>query len=236
MSALKPRRRAAKEAAAGRDVAETPARPRLARGIDDSLGFLICDTARFVKRTLYARLARYGIPGASWFPLRILWRSDGLTQRELSETLGLMEPSVLATVRSMERLGLVIRVRDGVDQRKVRAYLTPRAYELETDLMALAEEVNATMVGALSRADLAATMEGLRTIRRQLASSRRVGLDAKPDASRQRRTPEGAAPIGSRSVPFEGRPSRRRAPLGEVARSQVAPASKPRVMRRQKTV
>ena len=100
---------------------------RLQPGLDDSLGFLICDTARFVKRVLYARLAPWGIPGSCWFLFRVLWQEDGISQRELSGLLGVAEPSVVVMLRGLEKKGLIRRERDEIDLRKMRVFLTERA-------------------------------------------------------------------------------------------------------------
>ena len=152
-------------------MARPPGPARLQRGLNESLGFLICDTARFVKRTLYARLAPWGIPGGYWFLLRVLWREDGVTQRELSERLGVVEPSVVMMLRGMERLDLVRRERDVADRRKMRVFLTERAVALEDELMEVAEDVNHTMLRALTGEDDSHVKAGLRAIREQLAQA-----------------------------------------------------------------
>ena len=51
---------------------------------NDRLAHLVRDTARAYTRALQARLAQHQVPFGHWAFLRILWHSDGLTQRELS--------------------------------------------------------------------------------------------------------------------------------------------------------
>jgi DNA-binding MarR family transcriptional regulator len=143
---------------------------RLQPGLDDSFGFLVCDTARFVKRVLYARLAPWGIPGSCWFLFRVLWQEDGISQRELSGFLGVAEPSVVVMLRGLEKKGLIRRERDEMDLRKMRVFLTERAIALEKELMAVAEEVNHTMLHALSSNDEKLVKESLRSIRGQLSA------------------------------------------------------------------
>ena len=43
--------------------------------------------------------------------LRVLWTRDGLSQRELSERGGMMEPTTVIALRSREKAGLIRRVR-----------------------------------------------------------------------------------------------------------------------------
>jgi DNA-binding MarR family transcriptional regulator len=44
-----------------------------------------------------------------WAFLRILWETDGLTQRALSVEAGLMEPTTSSALAAMEALGYIRR-------------------------------------------------------------------------------------------------------------------------------
>lgn len=137
--------------------------------LQDSFGFLICDTARYVKRVLYARLAPYGIPGSCWFVLRALWQRDGVSQRELSAMLGLAEPTLMVALRTMEQLGLVTRVRDKLDKRRISILLTHRARDMEEELLGMAQEVNRAMLATISEDEYSAMMSSLRAVHTELA-------------------------------------------------------------------
>ena len=76
---------------------------------DDRLAHLIRDVARAQMRALQTRLAEHGVSFGHWTFLRILWLKDGLTQRELSELAGVMEPTTFAAVKTMETMGLIER-------------------------------------------------------------------------------------------------------------------------------
>ncbi|MCA0213657.1 MAG: MarR family transcriptional regulator [Proteobacteria bacterium] len=136
--------------------------------LEDSLGFLICDTARYVRRVLSSRLAPYGIPGSCWFVLRALWQRDGCTQRELSAMLGLAEPAVMMTLRTLERLGLVTRARDESDKRRIAILLTQRARDIEEELLGVAAEVNQAMLATISPDARASMMSSLRSVHTEL--------------------------------------------------------------------
>jgi hypothetical protein len=62
---------------------------------EDRLAHLIRDVARAQMRALQPRIAEHGVSFGYWSFLRILWLQDGLTQRELSELAGVMEPTVM---------------------------------------------------------------------------------------------------------------------------------------------
>ena len=96
-----------------------------------SLGYLVRDTFRAFTRELEARIESEGVSIGQWYFLRALWEQDGLTQRELSRRVGMMEPTTVTAVNAMEARGLVRRVRDARDRRKVKVVLTPRGRRLE---------------------------------------------------------------------------------------------------------
>ena len=83
------------------------ARPGFDESLEESVGFLLSDTARHIKRLLYQRLASHGVRNGAWFVLRALWEREGLTQRELADRLGMTAPSMLQMLRAMEADGLV---------------------------------------------------------------------------------------------------------------------------------
>jgi DNA-binding MarR family transcriptional regulator len=54
-----------------------------------------------------------------WYFLRALWVEDGLTQRELSARVGMMEPTTVIALKGLEKAGLVRRARSRKDARRV---------------------------------------------------------------------------------------------------------------------
>ena len=136
--------------------------------LDNSIGFLLTDAARLVRRTLYWRLARYSIRGGSWFVLRALWEQDGPTQRELSTRLGTTQSSTFEMLRTMEADGLVRFERDTEDRRKLRVYLTERAHSLKSPLAKLTQEANEAMLSRLSITENMVLKNILQTLRETL--------------------------------------------------------------------
>lgn len=71
---------------------------------NDRLAHLVKDATRSMVRALQMRLAEHSVSFGHWTFLRILWETDGLTQRELSEQAGVMQPTTFAAVTAMEKL------------------------------------------------------------------------------------------------------------------------------------
>src|SRR3984893_19501709 len=87
-----------------------------------SSGYLVRDAHRAFQRLLERRIATYGVTRGQWYFLRVLWTADGLSQRELSARVGMMEPTTAVALRSMERSQLIHRLRAEDDRRKVRVF------------------------------------------------------------------------------------------------------------------
>jgi MarR family transcriptional regulator, organic hydroperoxide resistance regulator len=132
---------------AARRVAEFP--PRL------SSGYLVRDAHRAFQRLLERRIAAYGVSRGQWYFLRVLWNADGLSQRELSARVGMMEPTTVIALRSMDRSGLIRRVRGDDDRRKVRVFLTAKAKRLRNELLTVARGITGEAEQGIGERDLA---------------------------------------------------------------------------------
>jgi DNA-binding MarR family transcriptional regulator len=126
----------------------------------DSLGYLLRDTYRVFSKILQSRISPHGVTIGQWYFLRVLWEEDGLTQRELSQRVGMMEPTTVTALNGMEKRGYVRRVRNATDRRKVNIFLTEKGRALRARLLPHAAEVNRIAARALTPADI----EKLRTI------------------------------------------------------------------------
>jgi DNA-binding MarR family transcriptional regulator len=115
-------------------------------------------------RSLSRRLAAHGVPFGHWTFLRILWERDGLTQRELSQEAGVMEPSTFAAIKAMERLGYVKRKRLRDNRKNIYVHLTPKGRALKKKLVPLAEEVNEIGLRGLSARQRATVRRALTTM------------------------------------------------------------------------
>ena len=140
---------------------------------DDRLAHLVKDATRALVRALQMRLAQHHVSFGHWTFLRILWEGDGLTQRELSEQAGVMEPTTFSAIKAMERLGYVRRRRRSSDRKRVYIRLTAKGRALRERLVPLAEEVNAVAVKGAPAADIATARDVLLTIIENLARDER---------------------------------------------------------------
>ena len=136
---------------------------------NDRLAHLVRDAGRAYTRALQIRLAQHDVPFGHWTFLRILWESDGLTQRELSERAGVMEPTTFAAMKTMESLGYIERRQLPDNKKNMYVHLTPAGRALKKKLIPLAEETNHISTQGISAADVQTTRRVLLAILQNLA-------------------------------------------------------------------
>ncbi len=130
----------------------------------ESIGFVAREVYRSFARCLQPRIAREGVPIGMWFILRILWDGDGITQRELGERVGINGPTVVTALNAMERAGIVKRVQNRADRRKINVFLTERGRKLKRRLWPMAAEVLALGLSGLTRDQVQSLNKMLRQI------------------------------------------------------------------------
>ena len=113
------------------------------------------DAHRAFQRLLERRIAAYGVTRGQWYFLRVLWNADGLSQRELSARVGMMEPTTVIALRGMERARLIRRCRGNDDRRKVRVFLAAKAKRIRNALLGVARGITEEAERGLGARDLA---------------------------------------------------------------------------------
>lgn len=171
---------------------------------DDRLAHLVKDATRAFVRALQMRLLEHSVSFGHWAFLRVLWVRDGITQRELSEEAGVMEPTTHSALNAMEKLGYVERRRREGDRRNVHIHLTAAGRRLKSRLVPLAMEVNDAAVGGVAPDDIAAARRVL------LAVIENLAVDAA---------------AGARKLPSTREWGRRRAPAARARRRVVTSGS-----------
>jgi DNA-binding MarR family transcriptional regulator len=150
---------------------------------NDRLAHLVKHAARGLARALQMRLTEHAVSYGHWTFLRILWESEGLTQRQLSDQAGVMEPTTFSALNAMEQRGYVVRRASPRNRKEIHVYLTPKGRALRSKLVPLAEEVNEVALRGVAAADIAATRRTLLTLVANLAA------DEEASSAPQRRIP-----------------------------------------------
>ena len=147
----------------------------------NSIGYLTRIAFRAFSRALEVRTSPHGVSSGQWRFLRVLWREDGLTQRELSRRVGMREPTTVIALKSLQRSGFVTRKKSEEDRRKVHVFLTPEARALEAVLLPAVAEVNTVALAGLTPAEIDVLRKALTQVGRNLSAD--VGEDIPSDSA-----------------------------------------------------
>jgi DNA-binding MarR family transcriptional regulator len=107
------------------------------------------------RQLLMRRTADKGGHPAQAGCLLVIAHREGITQRELADTLHLAPASVTTMLQRMERQGVIERWNDEVDQRLTRIRLTEEGARLNAQLAAVSADVIAATISPLSAHDRA---------------------------------------------------------------------------------
>ncbi len=105
----------------------------------ESLGSLLADTSRLMRRSFDARARSIGVTRSQWQVLVTLRRHEGINQGGLAEQLDVEPITVCRMVDRLQEAGLVERRADAADRRSWRLYLTQRAHGILELLRPLAD-------------------------------------------------------------------------------------------------
>jgi MarR family transcriptional regulator, organic hydroperoxide resistance regulator len=140
---------------------------------DQSAGYLVRDAHRAFQHVLEERINPFGVTRGQWYFLRVLWQEDGLSQRELSARVGMMEPTTVIALRSMEKAGLITRERTDQDKRRALVMLTPKGKQLQSELLPVARHIVEQAEAGIARRELDAFRSVIARMTRNLDRLRR---------------------------------------------------------------
>ena len=133
--------------------------------MSDSLGFLISDVSRLMRRRFDERAREVGATRAQWRTLTTLSRNEGLNQGALADLLEVEPITLCRMIDRLEEAGHVERRRDPNDRRAWRIFLTESSRPLIAKLRVIADDLFAQTLDGIdadSRARFIATLEAIR--------------------------------------------------------------------------
>jgi DNA-binding MarR family transcriptional regulator len=136
----------------------------------DSLGFLLADLARLMRRAFAQHLAGSSLTLTQARALLNLERQAGLRQVELAALLEIQPITLARLIDQLEQGGLVTRAPDPADRRAYRLYLTEQA---KPHLEAIAQVIavlDAEILRDMNSQQAANLQASLRAMRDNLAS------------------------------------------------------------------
>jgi DNA-binding MarR family transcriptional regulator len=121
--------------------------------------------------------ASIGLTAAQRIVVRTLGRFPGTTPGRLAELLGVHPGTISTQIRRLEARGLVTRLRDPRDARRVMLGLTLEGRAFDRPMDGTVEQALHAAIGEIPSRDLETTLATLRSFREALA---RVGKSTEP--------------------------------------------------------
>lgn len=141
-----------------------------------SLGLLLHDSARAVRKRFEARGAAYGLTSAQWRMLvRVCKTNGGAQQSHFAELLEIEPISVSRLLDRMEALGWVTRAADPKDRRVRLVFPTAKALGIFDDFKPIVDEVYAEALVGFTPEQHSALIDALSMIIANLAKAETVG-------------------------------------------------------------
>ena len=100
--------------------------------LDNQLCFALYSTSLAMTKLYKPLLEKLGLTYPQYLAMLVLWEKDGLMVSELGERLYLDSGTLTPLLKRLEASGLVARLRDVADERRVYITLSPAGRKLKT--------------------------------------------------------------------------------------------------------
>ena len=139
---------------------------------ENSIGFVVNNTAKSFQRSFDIELRRnVGVTLSQWRVVGALVLQSGLTQKEIADKMGIEGATLVPVIDKMEKDGLLKRKPDSTDRRVNRIYLTSKADSLWESMTECALKIRKSSTKNISESDIQITLDTLRKISKNLATS-----------------------------------------------------------------
>jgi DNA-binding MarR family transcriptional regulator len=140
----------------------------LREDLSRNFGFLLNDVARLMRTAYDRRIRRLGLTRAQWWVLTHLYRTNGVTQTELAETLEIEKPTLGRLLDRLEAKGWVRREHDESDRRVWRVHLTDEVEPALRTMRTIAAELRRDALTGISAAERERFVDTLLAIKENL--------------------------------------------------------------------
>tara|TARA_R110000868_G_scaffold33856_7_gene122591 strand:- start:35 stop:532 length:498 start_codon:yes stop_codon:yes gene_type:complete len=138
---------------------------------DQSLGFMVADVSRLMRREFNRRSQELGLSQSQWRALAFLSRQQGINQTTLADRLEIQPMTLVRLVDQLQESGWVVRTPDPEDRRAFQLHLTDKAAPLLERMWKIAAETQDHALTGLSGDDTQALLASLGLIKRNLADA-----------------------------------------------------------------
>lgn len=148
-----------------------------------SIGFLMHDISRLMRRNFTRRTRELGLTQGQWQALKYLSWREGTNQAALADLMDIQPITLARLIDRLQEAGLVERRPDPSDRRSVRLHLTDAASPLLDELSRRANETKADLLDGIPQETQDQVIDALETMRSNLIARDAEARSACPAAS-----------------------------------------------------
>ena len=137
--------------------------------LDQQLCFALYAASLSMTKQYKPLLEPLGLTYPQYLAMLVLWQGDGLTVSQLGERLALDSGTLTPLLKRLEASGLVQRLRDAADERRVLLQLTPAGRALKARAVRVPQAIAAASGCELS--ELSELTSKLQALRQRLSAS-----------------------------------------------------------------
>ena len=137
--------------------------------MDHQLCFALYAASLSMTKLYKPLLEPLGLTYPQYLAMLVLWQGDGLTVSQLGERLALDSGTLTPLLKRLEASGLVQRLRDAADERRVLLQLTPAGRALKARAVRVPQTIAAASGCELS--ELSELTSKLQALRQRLSAS-----------------------------------------------------------------
>lgn len=139
--------------------------------LDRSLGFLLHDISRLLRRSFDARARALGLTRSQWSVLIHLYRNEGITQTALADILEVEKITLCRMLDRLEDADWVERRAHPSDRRAKCLYLTDKAYPVLEQMRTISQAVRDEAYAGMSPPEQDALIDTLIRIKSNLLTA-----------------------------------------------------------------
>jgi len=137
--------------------------------LDHQLCFALYAASLSMTKLYKPLLDPLGLTYPQYLTMLVLWQGDGLTVSQIGERLALDSGTLTPLLKRLESAGLLQRLRDNTDERRVLLQLTPAGHALKARAVRVPQTIAAASGCGLG--ELSALTARLQSLRQQLTAS-----------------------------------------------------------------
>ncbi len=135
---------------------------------DQTIGVLLHDVARLMRKRFEQRARPVGLTRSQWQTLLLLSKNEGVHQKALAEMQEVEPITLMRLVDKLSERGLVERRKHETDRRVWQLYMTDEARSLLEEVRTLGEETRREALSDITDVDRARLFELLETMKSNL--------------------------------------------------------------------